>query len=222
MARRPRLALPGCAHHIQQQAVHGQALVVDDVDRQALRDALGAVAADHQVSIWAYALQDDTLNLLATPLEATSLSRMMQALGRRYVVAFNRRHHRRGALWGGRYGAAVIESGEYLLSSMVWIDGLVDPSLPWSSAPHRLGRSLDPLLQDPPELWTLGNTPFERELGYRQRLEAGVSPAQADALARAVRGGWAVGSRAFIAEVEAASGRPATARARGRPKRADD
>ena len=100
--------------------------------------------------------------------------------------------------------------------------GLLGAESIWSSAAHRLGRRRDPLLQDPPEMWTLGNTPFERELGYRRRLEQGVPEAAAGRLDRAVRGTWAVGSESFAEQVASQAGRPATPRPRGRPRRAPD
>ena len=82
-------------------------------DRQRLLDELCECAATHKVAIHAYVLMDNHLHLLATPETAEGLSRMMQALGRRYVAAFNKRHSRSGTLWDGRFRAAPIEAGAY-------------------------------------------------------------------------------------------------------------
>ena len=221
MARRARLCVPGQAHCVRQQAVHGQSMVLDDGDRRALRDAVAESARAQGVAIVAYALCDDALHLLAVPPQADSLGRMMQSVGRRHVIAFNRRHGRQGALWAGRFHAAVVEEGEHLLLAMRYIDGLLDEHQPWSSAAHRLGHRRDRLLIDPPELWALGNTPFERELGYRALLAQGLPADRADQLERAVRGDWAFGSPGFIASIEQAAGRAAAPRARGRPRRAE-
>lgn len=224
MARLARLALAGRAHYVAQATVHGQALAEDDQDRQALLSALQAAAAAHKVAVWGYALLPDGLQLVACPTSDEGLGRMMQQLGRRYVAAFNRRHGRAGALWAGRYRAAVVEPGDWLLSALCRVDelALAQPATaegPWSSAPHHLGLARQVWLADPPEIWALGNTPFERENAYRARLHGGVEPARAAALARAVHGAWVAGSEAFAAEVAEAAGRPASPRRPGRPRR---
>lgn len=227
MARLARLCVPGLPHLVLQRSVHAQPLVHDDEDLRALHEALQAAARAQQLAVWGWAVEPQALWLLVCPPNAESLGRAMQMLGRRYVAGFNRRHARQGALWGGRFRAAVVEPGEWVLTALCMIeqgsaaDGVgVDPArLRWSSAPHHLGISSDPLLTDPPEWWALGNTPFEREHAWRARLQAGPDPARAAALARAVQGAWVAGSAAFAAEVEARAGRPARPRRPGRPPR---
>ena len=220
MARLPRLALAGQGHYVVQSTVHGQPLALDDEDRRALLAALQAAAQARGVQVWGYALLPQALHLVVCPPDDTALGALMQTLGRRYVAAFNRRHGRSGALWGGRFRAAVVEGGEWLLAALCLVDRLGLEPGGWGSAPHHLGQRRDPLLAEPPEIWALGNTPFERERAWRGRLAEGVDPAQAQALARAVRGAWVAGSDAFVAEVEARAGRRAGPRRPGRPARA--
>lgn len=225
MARLARLSAAGLPHLVRQRTVHGQALAVDDTDRQALLDALFAAARAHGVAVWAYALQPDALSLLVCPPTADALGRTMQALGRRYVGAFNRRHGRAGALWGGRFRAAVVEPGEWVLTAMSEIER---PGVPaggaagWTSAAHRLGLRPDPRLADPPEWWRLGNTPFDREIAWRERLDQPPDPGRNEALARAVHGAWVAGSPGFAAQVAALAGRPVLPRRPGRPPRTPD
>lgn len=221
MARLPRLALAGQPHCLLQQGVHGQPLAMDDTDRQHLLASLHEAAASQRVLLWGYALLPHELHLVACPASPDGLSRMMQALGRRYVVAFNRRHARSGALWAGRFRAAVVEPGDWLLAALARVDRLALEAGAPGSAAHHLGQRRDPLLADPPVFWSLGNTPFERESAWRQRLEAGPDPREAD-LARAVQGAWAAGSPAFVSAMTAELGRPAAPRRPGRPRRVHD
>jgi putative transposase len=72
-------------------------------------------------------------------------------------------------------------------------------------------------LKNPPEIWALGNTPFEREAAYRSLLAAGLPATQAQALRQAALGGWAAGSAAFALDLSRATARPARPRPRGRP-----
>jgi putative transposase len=227
MARLPRLVVTGQAHHLVQRGHSAQPVFVDDEDRRqyltALRDALRA----HAVLLHAYALLDDAVQLLLRPPSEGALSRMVQAVGRRYVAGFNRRHARSGTIWEGRFRAGVVQQGEPTLQALRLIDALpsrrgLAPSPQasrWSSAPHRLGLARDPWLSDPPEYWQLGNTPFEREAAYAALLAQGLDDAVVRRIEHAAANGWALGSPQFLAEMAQQSGRPVRPRARGRPPR---
>lgn len=227
MARLPRLAVAGWPHHLVQRAHPGQALVHDDTDRQAWQRALREGALSAGVAIHAYALLNDRFHLVATPERPESLSLMMQALGRRYVTVFNRRHGRAGGLWAGRFRATVLEPERHLLPAMVHVErcpveaGLVrEPAdHSWSSCAHHLGRHRDPLVADPKLYWALGNTPFEREAVWRRLLDEGLPTADRDALEQATHLGWALGGAAFLRQLEQPGTRPLSPRPRGRPRR---
>jgi putative transposase len=215
MARLPRLALPEQAHWIIQRGTSGRAVFADDEDRHTFLAALREAAALEQVRVHAYAMADTEVHLLVRPASPQGLSRMMQALGRRYVSAHHRRHGGSGTLWDGRFRCAVVEPGDTLLDVLRLIDGLASPG--HTALAHRTGGAADPLVQDPPEFWTTGNTPFERQLHWRTAVGDGLPTARAATLVAAARGGWVVGSPAFAAAVAEAAGRPAAPRPRGRP-----
>lgn len=221
MARLPRLAVPGQAHFIIQRSHGGQAVLADAADRETLAQLLAQAAAAEQVQIHAAALLDTEVQLLCTPPEAQSLSRMMQAVGRRYVSAYNQRHRRSGALWDGRFRCAVVQAGATLLEVLCLIDGQAqDPiDLPRTTIGHRNGGQAWIPVADPPEYWALGNTPFDRERVYRELLIRGTSAERAQTLRSAALGGWALGSTNFAAQVAKSGGRPAAPRPRGRPRR---
>jgi putative transposase len=227
MARLPRLALAGHLHHLVLRGNAGQALFVDDEDRQRCLQMLREALRLHGVALHGYVLLEDSLQLLLTPDTDAGLSAAMQALGRRYVAAFNRRHGRSGTLWEGRYRATVAQPQRHfipLLTLLEWQPqrlGLAASALewPWSSAAHHLGRRRDPLVTDHPLFWATGNTPFERELAHRARLEAGLPEAQARSLMDATLKGWALGDAAFLAALAARTERPVQPRARGRPRK---
>jgi putative transposase len=220
MARLPRLEWPGQAHYLIQRghpALGERGVFADATDRDQFLAALSDAARSEAVQVHAYALLPQELQMLATPTEPGALGRLMQALGRRYVSAYNRRHQHRGSLWEGRFRCAVVEPGVTRLAVLQLVDGQsTEPGL--TSCSSRTGGSHEPLLTDLPEWWTLGNTPFEREAGYRARLFEGLPDAQALALRQAALGGWAAGSAAFAARVAEATARPAQPRQRGRPR----
>ena len=219
MARLPRLVLAGHAHCIVQRGHSGQPVFADDDDRSAYLLALREAAAGENVQLHAWALLPGEALLLATPGEAAALGRMVQALGRRYVGAYNRRHRRSGTLWDGRFRCAVVEPGSMRLAALRWIDGQsLEPGV--TTAAQRLGAARDAWIVDPPEVWALGNTPFEREARYRALLAEGLPAAISQTLRSAALGGWAAGSAAFAARIAQDTERPAAPRQRGRPRRA--
>lgn len=217
MARLSRLVLAGQPHLVQQRALDGRAAFTDEADRAHLIDILREGLAVERVELHAYALHQDELRLLATPVGPQALARLVQAIGRRYVVAYNRRNARRGTLWDGRFRACPVEPGEFVLAAMVWVEQEGETGNA-SSAAHHLGTRRDSLITDPPAYWDLGNTPFEREVAWRRRLEVGLTEERVAQLHRALHGGWALGSPAFVVSAASAS-RPAAPRPRGRPRR---
>jgi putative transposase len=217
MARLPRLVLAGQPHLVLQRALDGRAPFADEADRARFIDILREGLAVEHVQLHAYALASRELRMLLTPATPQALARLAQALGRRYVVAYNRRHERRGTLWDGRFRACPVEPGDFVLAAMAWIEQDGEAGFA-SSAAHHLGIRNNPLLSNPPAYWDLGNTPFEREAAWRRHLAAGLAPLQEAQLQRALRGGWALGSPAFAASIASAE-RPAAPRPAGRPRR---
>lgn len=227
MARSARLALPGELHHLMQRGHNRERVFVDDGDREAYLVMLREAAQQYGVAIHGYVLLDAEVHLLATPQEARSLSHLMQSLGRRYVAAFNRRHSRSGTLWEGRFRTGLIEGASLGAQALVHVEtlpiraGLAGAAgeWPWSSAAHHVGRRRDPLVTEHPAYWSLGNTPFERELAHANFLHDGLPDGLAEHFERAVFQGRVIGSAAFCAQVAARVGLPIEPKARGRPAR---
>lgn len=244
MARQPRLSLNGQLHHVLLRSNGQQPVFLDDEDRALWRNLLARYAPDMGVDVHAWALMPDHIHLLLTPRlalpvptappalvqsvalrPAGDLSGFIQALGRAYVQAFNRRHGRRGSLWEGRYRSTVLEPHPWLLRAMVWLDthphrsGWADQpqTHAWTSAAHYLGLQTERCLTVPPQYWALGNTPFAREAAYRTLLEQGCDAASVSALTQASLKGWALGSSAFVAALQLQSPRRLEKRRPGRP-----
>jgi len=227
MARLPRLIVPHQPHHIVQTGNNRQPIFCEADDYAAFLGWLREAARQFKVAIHAYALLPEELHLLASPVDSTGLSRMMQWVGRHYVPYFNARYQRTGTLWQGRYRAAVLEPEPYLLLASRFIElspvqaGLAaNPAdYPWSSCAHHVGIRADPLVNDHPRYWSLGNTPFDRELAYKAQLEQGL-PAEAVALLKeAARKGWPLGSEQFKSTLGRQLKRRVIPAKRGRPRR---
>lgn len=225
MARLPRLTLAGYPHHVIQRGNNRQAIFESSGDRQFLLDLLRENAEKFGVAVHDYVLMSNHFHLLATPQTATALPQMMQAVGRRYVRLFNDSHGRSGTLWEGRYKSTVIQSDRYLLACMVYIDlnpvraGLVaqPQDYPWSGYGYYVGLCSDKLIAPHSLYWSLGNTPFAREVAYVELARAGVSQEQQSALTQSALSGWALGDDGFVAELQKKTVRRVARAALGRP-----
>lgn len=227
MARLRRIELTDWPCMASLQAQEGQLLVRDDEDRQRLLDVLRDAAREHDLAIHAYVLLDTRLYLLATPRQPDALSLTMQSLGRRYVAGFNRRHHRQGGLWAGRYRSTIVDPARYLFQCMLFIE--LHPELDgtclhardytWSSVFHHLGRRSDPLVTDHILFWSLGNTPFERQAAWQRRLDDGLSMAMFQKMADSTHKGWALAESTALEQLQDQVDRPLQPRPRGRPRK---
>ena len=58
-----------------------------------------------------------------------------------------------------------------------------------------MGRAVEPLINDHPVYWSLGNTPFERQAAYRHLFEHDPSDDELATIRRSTHGGWLLGRR---------------------------
>jgi putative transposase len=226
MARQPRTIVAGFPFHVVVRGNNRQAIFLDEQDRLNYKSVLQTACADHGLAVHGYVLMGNHVHLVATPGAVDSLALVMQAVGRRYVRQFNRRHGRTGTLWEGRYRASIIQADRYLLACLRYIEmnpvraGLVTApeGFPWSSHRHHLGLLNDSLVSPHSLYWALGNTPFDREAAYRALFQ--VAPAVDERrMANSLSRGHAVGERDFLDGLEASTGKRWVVRPVGRPSK---
>jgi len=227
MARLPRLVVPHQPHHMIQRGHDHHTIFRDADDHVAFLERLKEGAKRFKVAIHAYVLMPDHVHILATPADTEGLARMMQWIGRYYVPYFNQKYQRSGTLWQGRYKATVLDAEVYLLLCSRYIElnplrsGLVatPADYPWSSYQHHIGAKPDPLITDHPVYWALGNTPFDREVAYKQMAEQMLEQSQIKAITDATLKGWALGADEFKTGLEKRVSRRVSPAKRGRPTR---
>lgn len=157
MARLPRFVIPGQPQHVIQRGNNRQIVFKAESDYQFYLEKLHAAAVKHECSIHAYVLMTNHVHLLVTPGTEDGIGKMMQMLGRYYVQYYNYCYRRTGTLWEGRYRATLIDSEQYLLTCMRYIElnpvrardlvehpadypGRVMPVMPWVRKMHWLNH----------------------------------------------------------------------------------
>ena len=76
----------------------------------------------YEVDIHAWALLHDHVSLFATPNIDFGLSKMVQALGRKYVRFFNSQNNQTGTLWEGRYKSSLVQPEKKVLEVYKFIE----------------------------------------------------------------------------------------------------
>jgi putative transposase len=74
------------------------------------------------VALHAYVLMTNYVHLLMTPCDTAGISRLMQHVGRHYVLYINRQYRRTGTLWEERHKASLVQADKYLLTCMRYIE----------------------------------------------------------------------------------------------------
>uniref|UniRef100_A0A8J7VQW5 Transposase n=1 Tax=Coralloluteibacterium stylophorae TaxID=1776034 RepID=A0A8J7VQW5_9GAMM len=225
MARLPRFDLPWIPQHIVQRGNNRQVCFAAEIDYWQYLLELRKASVKHRCAIHAYVLMTNHVHLLVTPEEAGGVSRMMQAIGRRYVGCFNARYRRTGTLWEGRFKSALVDSEHYLLRCYRYIE--LNPvrahmtaspgDYRWSSYRYNANGHADPILTPHPEYQALGRRDVERTAAYAAFVCEGIDPTELDSLRLTTQQQRAWGSERFKSQIEALTLRAVRVRPRGRP-----
>ena len=170
------------------------------------------------------------VHLLLTPEREDSIGRLMQYLGRYYVLYINHQYGRSGTLWEGRYKASLVQEEGYLLACHRYIelnpvraDMVKDPEqYRWSSNGHNALGQADALITPHSLYCGLGCSGSERQSAYQGLFQAYADEDKMAAIRDAWRTGTPLGNDRFKAEVEGVLGRKVGEAKRGRPRKGSD
>ena len=156
MARLPRIVVAGQPLHIIQRGNNRHVIFFADDDYRQYFADMEVAARRCGCAVHAYVLMTNHVHLLVTPEETEGPSRMMQAIGRRYVRYVNQTYRRTGTLWEGRFKSALIDADAYLLACSRYIElnqlrarMVQHPrEYPWSSYRHNAHGATDVLFSE--------------------------------------------------------------------------
>ena len=206
MARLPRIVLPGIPHHVTQRGNRRERVFFEDGDYALYLDLLSEAAARSQVAIWAYCLMPNHVHIIAVPSDEDGLRRTFRYVHRHYTGYINARMRVTGHLWQGRFSSVAMDEA-HLVSALRYV--ALNPARarltekaedwPWSSTrAHLEGRS-DAFVDVAPALERVGD--FAAFLG--ESFDEATTYA---ALRKAESVGRPVGSKQWLADMEAKTG----------------
>lgn len=114
----PRILPSGHPRHIIQRGNNRDIIFVDSLDHRFYLKTPAACCSRFGCAVHAYVCMTNHVNLLATAVTDTVVSRVMQALGRKYARYFNFLYRHAGTLWEGRFKASPVEVVPSVLRGM--------------------------------------------------------------------------------------------------------
>jgi putative transposase len=226
MARLPRIDVPDIAQHVVQRGNDRQPCFAAHGDYAGYLCELAEAALKHGCAVHAYVLMTNHVHLLVTPDSVGSISRMMQAIGRRYVGCFNARYRRTGTLWEGRYKASLVGTARYALACYRYIE--LNPvraemvrapdDYPWSSHNHNALGVDQALIKPHVAYLALGDTKASRCERYRTLVAERSPPEEVEEIRLHTQQQRVYGSTKLQRQIEALTNRAASIRPRGRPR----
>jgi len=227
MARLKRIPPAGIPQHIIQRGNNKRVCFTSNADMKAYLKWLKDFSDKYSVSIHAWVLMTNHIHILCTPKTDNGIGKMMQSLGRMYVGYFNHTYQRTGTLWEGRYKSSIIQSERYLLAVYRYIelnpvraDMVISPSeYSWSSYNFNALGIVNDLITPHQEYLALGDSASERNAAYIELFKIEVDGELLNNIGGSINKGLALGSDAFIKEIEALTKVRVSSRKAGRPKK---
>jgi len=179
-------------------------------------------------SVYSYCLMTNHIHLIVDPgNNPDTLGLLMKRIAGRQTRFVNRREHRSGSLWEGRYKSSPIETDRYLLACSRYVElnpiraGMVTSpdQYRWSSYCAKVGEGMLGWLDRDPCYLALGNTDHERQTRYHAWMASTIPETEIPLIRQAVQRGQPTGSGRFASAIEAKIGRRVETRGRGRPRK---
>jgi putative transposase len=206
MPRSNRHFIPNIPHHVIQRGNNRSICFFNYDDYVTYLAMLKKSAEEQGCKIHALVLMTNHVHLLVTPQYKNSISKMMQCLGRNYVLYINRTYERTGTLWEGRFKAVLVDSECYFFTVSRYIE--LNPvranivSSPtdyrWSSFHHN-ALGIDSSLITPHPLYTGLSTDREQRLAaYRDLFLEAICDEDIALIREGTNRGLPIGDEAFV------------------------
>ena len=215
MARLPRLVLPGNPHHITQRGNRRERTFFEDGDYALYLDLLAQTAEQAHTEIWSYCLMPNHVHIIAVPSDEDGLRRTFRYVHRHYTGYINARLRTTGHLWQGRFSSVAMDE-EHLHQAFRYV--ALNPvrarlvnrpeDWHWSSVRAHFARADDHVVKVDPALERVDD--FRDFLG--EEFDEAMSYA---ALRKAESVGRPIGSKGWLADMEAKTGLTLAAQKRG-------
>ena len=211
MPRARRLCVPGIPLHVIQRGNNRKRCFFRPSDYVSYLNTLLYARQRYKVAVHAYVLMTNHVHMLVTPENEDSVSRMMQFLGREYVMQINSAYSRTGTLWEGRFKSSLVDSENYCLTCYKYIElnpvraGIVQSPADyrWSSFRANALGGRSSIIHPRPEWLKLGNSRRTRCRHYRSLFDTAITNDDLVHIRNGYKKGCPVGTAKFKREIQA-------------------
>lgn len=207
MARPLRIEYDGAVYHITSRGNDRKPIYKDDEDRRIFLETLQKTNKRYNWICHAYCLMNNHYHL-AIETNDGNLSKGMRQLNGVYTQIYNRRHHRVGHIFQGRYKAILIQKESHLLEVCRYV--VLNPvrakavekpeQWKWSSYRGTSGKEKpDPCMTTDLVLGQFSTRKSQAESKYREFIEAG---AREPTIWKKVKGGNLLGGDDFTEKMK--------------------
>jgi len=227
MPRKPRLFLPGVPVHAVQRGVNKSPIFFEDFDYQEYLKYLKQESDKAKCRVHAYVLMTNHVHLLLTPENTNSISELFQGIGRHYVPYINKKYQRTGGLWEGRFKASIIDSENYLIGCMRYIElnpvraKMVEKpeTYRWSSYRANAQGEHNAILSPHEAYLRLSKQQQERATNYKAIFKDQMTEDVLGEIRLSCQSGVPLGSKRFVDQIEETLGQKVGYSRRGRPRK---
>jgi len=121
MSREARKLSESGFYHIVFRGINHQNIFEEEQDFEYMLEILKKLKQEMQFEIHAYCLMTNHVHILLKESQTGDISTILKRLLTKYVMKFNKKYQRSGALIGSRYKSKVVEVDEYFIPLIVYI-----------------------------------------------------------------------------------------------------
>lgn len=227
MPRPARIALAGLVYHIINRGNNRQGVFRDEDDFLTYLKTIKKFKEKYSFKLYGYCLMDNHTHLIIEPIRPNTLSKIVQSITLSHIRLYHSKYKSSGHLWQGRFKNPIIQTDEYLLQCLKYIElnplranMVTSPeNYNWSSYKfHAFGKDKDKLLDSDPAYLSLASTGPARQKAYQDFIALEQDESMVEQIRKTITSDSILGSDSFIDSLREklflAQPRP-----RGRPRR---
>ena len=121
MPREARRLSESGIYHIVFRGINHQNIFEEEQDFEYLLEIMRSLKQETGFEIYAYCLMTNHVHLLLKEKQPGDISTIIKRMLIKYVMKYNRKYQRSGALIGSRYKSKAVEMDEYFVPLMIYI-----------------------------------------------------------------------------------------------------
>ncbi|HAW94471.1 MULTISPECIES: transposase [unclassified Arsukibacterium] len=230
MPRRKRYLIANMPYHVVQRGHNRCNCFYDEIDKACYLSILETYLTAYQVQLHAFVLMSNHVHLLLTAGKEGVISNVIQNLGRDYVHYFNKRYHRVGTLWDGRFKDSLVETDQYFLTCQRYIElnpvrakMVAHPAdYHWSSY-HANARGIKIKVITPHQVYlNLAETSEKRLENYQALFEGGLPDHDLESIRDAIKHSYPLANESYIQYLTTKYNMRFGRRKKGRPEKGSE